>query len=944
MRDNQPVTAVEIPLRADHCIVSRTNLSGTITHINPDFLEVSGFTEAELLGQPHNIVRHPDMPPEVFRDMWHDLRAGRPWSGVIKNRCKDGAFYWVHASVTPLRENGQVVGYMSVRVRPSRQQVREAEETYLRMREQRMGRAYMRHGEVVSATPWARLLRRFRDFSLRGKLWVALTAVGMAGIAMAAIGWYGLYRLSDQVLGRSERILAESTAVGRGVALLDDTLSRLQLTLGSAEGVDGRAALDEHLGAIEANRSRLKAIWAGLSTPHDGGAATDAAAVAAAGVQLEDAGVEPLLQALRAGAWPTAGSLLREEVLPRHREVLRRADALLEAQRNTGAQLRAETESLNAEMHASLVAGVVGLILLGLGIYALVLRTVMRPLDQAREAFAAMEEGRFDSPLDTARDDELGQVLQQLKVMQTKLGYDMHVQRRIAQENLRIRQALDCVGTNVRIATCDGKVIYANRAMMQTVRRYEADIRRHHPEFRAEGFVGSNIGTLYSDADTAVSRLANLRGMDHSDMEIGGRMYRVTANPVLTDEGELIGTIGEWHDRTDEIAAERELTALVESAAAGAFDRRVAVDGKEGFFLELGTGLNRLMAQVEGGLGDMARVLHALADGDLTARIVGEYGGTLGQLRDSTNRTVDQLREMVGRIKDVTGAINTAAAEIAAGNSDLSARSEQQASSLQETASSMEEINSTVRQNADNARAAEELAHGSNLVAEQGGRVMARVEQTMKAIQDSARRIADIIGVIDSIAFQTNILALNAAVEAARAGEQGRGFAVVASEVRALAQRSAQAAKEIKALIADSVEQVGEGGRLVDEAGSNMEEIVVSFHRVSDLVRDIAAASREQSHGIEQVTTAIGQMDEITQQNAALVEEVAAAAEGLEEQAHGLADAVARFHMDERQPMLVVHEAGTQKGAPHLRVQRTTPLPKIRKAARNEMSGDWEEF
>jgi methyl-accepting chemotaxis protein len=305
--------------------------------------------------------------------------------------------------------------------------------------------------------------------------------------------------------------------------------------------------------------------------------------------------------------------------------------------------------------------------------------------------------------------------------------------------------------------------------------------------------------------------------------------------------------------------------------------------------------MNQLMETSSVGLNEVVRVLGALAKGDLTEKITNEYRGTFGQLKDYSNRTVDQLTAIVHQIKDATDAINTAAKEISQGNTDLSSRTEEQASSLEETASSMEELTSTVKQNADNARQANQLAVGASDVAVKGGEVVRQVVDTMNGISESSKKIADIIGVIDGIAFQTNILALNAAVEAARAGEQGRGFAVVATEVRNLAQRSAAAAKEIKALISDSVDKVGAGSALVDKAGKTMEEIVASVKRVTDIMAEITAASQEQSSGIEQVGQAITQMDEVTQQNAALVEQAAAAAESLEEQAGNLVQAVAAF-------------------------------------------------
>ncbi|WP_041432308.1 methyl-accepting chemotaxis protein [Thiobacillus denitrificans] len=288
----------------------------------------------------------------------------------------------------------------------------------------------------------------------------------------------------------------------------------------------------------------------------------------------------------------------------------------------------------------------------------------------------------------------------------------------------------------------------------------------------------------------------------------------------------------------------------------------------------------------------------SVAGGDLTARGESRADDEFGQLQRALTGMTASLAGIVAEVRHTTDTIAVASREIASGNADLSSRTESQASSLEETASSMEELTSTVRQNAENARQANQLVVSTADVAVKGGEVVGQVVDTMASIKDSSRKISDIIGVIDGIAFQTNILALNAAVEAARAGEQGRGFAVVASEVRNLAQRSAGAAKEIKSLIEDSVGKVDAGSKLVDEAGKTMDEIVSSVKRVTDIMSEIAAASQEQSAGIEQVNQAVGQMDEMTQQNAALVEEAAAAAESLQEQAAKLADAVSVFKLD----------------------------------------------
>ncbi len=287
-----------------------------------------------------------------------------------------------------------------------------------------------------------------------------------------------------------------------------------------------------------------------------------------------------------------------------------------------------------------------------------------------------------------------------------------------------------------------------------------------------------------------------------------------------------------------------------------------------------------------------------VASGHLGGDVVAAGNDEIGLLLKSLQKMNESLVHIVGQVRTGTDSINTASREIATGNLNLSTRTEQQASSLEETASGMEELTTTVRQNADNARHANELAAAASEVARKGGQVVSQVVNTMGSINDSSKKIVDIISVIDGIAFQTNILALNAAVEAARAGEQGRGFAVVAAEVRTLAQRSAAAAQEIKTLIGDSVQKVGAGAALVGEAGATMDEIVASVKRVSDIIAEISKANTQQTGGIEQINQAIMQMDDMTQQNAALVEQAAAAADSMQHQASALADTVSVFKLE----------------------------------------------
>ena len=558
--------------------------------------------------------------------------------------------------------------------------------------------------------------------------------------------------------------------------------------------------------------------------------------------------------------------------------------------------------------------------------------------------------GKLDGSIDTRRADEVGDLLRAMQRMQRDLRERIERDQAVAAENLRIRTALDYSSTGVYLTNSELQIVYANRALAHTLERHAGDISAALDHFDASRpLVGQPVTALEfrGEMDHSVLDALQRDGVASRQMRYGDAQFAQTISAIRDDAGSVVGHVVEWRDRTTEAMVEREIARVIDAAAAGDLSGRIGTDGKEGFFLELARQINSLLDANASSLEQISGLLSALSQGDLTVRMQGDFRGVFARMRDDANATTEQLTAIVGRIKQSTAAINSAAGEIASGNNDLSRRTEQQAANLEETAASMEELTSTVRQNAEHARQANQLAQGAAGVASQGGQVVSQVVTTMSAIEASSKKIADIISVIDGIAFQTNILALNAAVEAARAGEQGRGFAVVASEVRTLAQRSAGAAKEIKGLIEDSVGKVAEGSQLVHQAGSTMGEIVTSVQRVTDIMAEISAASQEQSAGIEQVNQTVTQMDETTQQNAALVEEATAAARSMEEQARLLAEAVAEFrtHATAAGPGTTRVPTSPVARAPVARP--VVALPKAAAQPRQAVAadaGDWQEF
>jgi methyl-accepting chemotaxis protein len=614
-----------------------------------------------------------------------------------------------------------------------------------------------------------------------------------------------------------------------------------------------------HLDKIKENADRITQLWKAYTsstlTPKEKVLAEDY--TEKRGKFVKD-GLMVAIDFYRSGKFLEGNQHMVKVVGPTFTEAKKLRDTLMQLQADVAKEEFGTAEKTFLLTRNISIASIVFGVLLAALIGFLLVRAIMQSLQQAGSVAAKIAAGDLSSSIQITHHDEIGHLLKSMQSMQDSL-------------TSLVREIQAIVDASV-----------------------QGDFSKRMDLSNKQGFgitIGESLNQLSETTNTGLTdimRVSNALSAGDLSQKITKEypgVFGQTKNGVNNTVDALNGIVN-------------DIQFLVLSAGQGDFSVKMDMAGKQGYTKTLSELLNQLSDVTEGGLLDIIRVANALARGDLTETIAKDYPGLFDQTKQGINTTVENLKKLVGEIKEAVDAISTASKEIAQGNADLSQRTEEQASSLEETASSMEELTSTVKQNAENAKQANQLAISSSNVAGKGGAVVGQVVGTMSSINDSSRKIVDIISVIDGIAFQTNILALNAAVEAARAGEQGRGFAVVAGEVRNLAQRSAAAAKEIKTLIGDSVGKVENGTKLVSEAGQTMEEIVTSIKRVTDIMAEISAASSEQSAGIEQVNLAITQMDEVTQQNAALVEEAAAAAESLEEQAQNLATSVSVFKID----------------------------------------------
>ena len=966
MKNNQPISNHENMMKDGAILASRTDLKGIITYANKAFVEISGFSKDELIGKNHNIVRHPDMPPEAFVDLWDTVQKGVPWVGFVKNRCKNGDYYWVKATVSPVIENGKIVEYMSVRTKPTRQQIEQAESLY---QDINAGKASLKKGRVGS---WIHKLRNIPIF-WRLSLSIMTLLIVVSGTLIGGLFW----NITDIVNKNEQRAM---TKIHRSVVEGIQAESRLAAAMATlvAEMPDAQQAfaagdrerilnlfrtsflkLKEKYGATQMQFHTSPAIsFVRIHQPEKYGddlssirktiVASNQEKKVITGMEIGKfgpgiRGVVPIYQGEKHLGVVEFGMSFGKHFFENLKETHRvdftlflnkengleefastlsnpieispeEASRLLSGQEiftqidNDDTHLMVHTQAVqdfsgknmgvlqtvmdrsifvNALNRLSGIALLLGFasVIIGMSVAFLISRSISRPIGHAAEIAHNIAYGNYDNNIHIDHDDETGDLLKSMLTMQSRLGYDLHEVNEAATESLRIKTALENVSSNVTVSDKFNNLIFMNRAGHNMFDKLAENIRTNGRKFHTDDLIGTSLSDFFLDEKMREMYKTQLTKTEVSRFSAWAHDFELVTSPVFDTDGDYQGRITQWNDITEELKVEHEIENIVTAARAGDLTQRINLKGKEGFFQQLGAGINDLIDGIDNVFSDIATAMRLVAKGDLTKPIQRNYVGTFGEVKNSVNETIGNLEKIVIELREAADVITTASNEISSGNNNLSARTEQQASSLEETASSMEELTSTVRNNADNAQQANQLASSAIKTAEHGGAVVSTAVKAMEAINDSSNKIAEIIGVIDEIAFQTNLLALNASVEAARAGEQGRGFAVVATEVRNLAGRSATAAKEIKELIQDSAGKVKAGAQLVNESGNTLSEIVNSVKKVGDIISEIAAASREQSAGIDQVNQAVTNMDEVTQQNAALAEETSAAAASMSEKA-----------------------------------------------------------
>jgi methyl-accepting chemotaxis protein len=888
----------EYILTKNDLIVSKTDLKGIITFVNDDLVRITGYSRAELIGASHNIFRHPDMPKEAFSDLWKTIKHQFTWSGLVKNKTKSGGFYWVRANVTPIYENEKIIGYMSVRRKPDANNVREIEKIYADMRAGKF-KGKLSAGNILKDDIFHRLLRNFHNISIRNRL------IGLGGFSVLSLIFFVfISQLNTNALNNNSQFSIEQ------ISKRADSIE-----LARSAQVDFKEQLQEWKNTLlrgqdKTDFDKFKNAFYEKSASTDKKLEQLHKLVAELGESTQQ--VDELLQshqqilkiyteALQNYQTDNINSITQVDasVRGKDRNLTGDFDKLVEVLQSELKGYISESKHKSNQMLLSadvkVDTALVFILAMLVCLFGVMIVGIIRPLRHATESLLHISNGNYLVRIDNFTTNEIGIMTEAMRAMSVRLGFDIAEDRKNLNEGLRLKIGLDNVETGVIIANENREIVYINKSATHLLRKAEADIQNDLPNFSVDKLMGTNIDSFHKYPAHQIKILENLTETSTASALIGGHHMVVKASPIINSVGQRLGAVAEWSDITVQVNLENEISTIVEDAVQGRFNNRLNLDDKEGFFKQLSTEINELLTISDSVFGDLKRVLDAVAKGNLTEKITQDYNGEFNAIKVNMNLAVSQLVEVIHQIQDSNEIIYRGIEELSQGNNDLSSRTEIQSSNLESTVAAVHQLAITVNQNAEDAEFANETVSKVFDVVDKGVSLIGKVVETMEGIHDSSLKVVDIIAVIDSIAFQTNILALNAAVEAARAGEQGKGFAVVASEVRSLAQRAATAAGEIKSLINDSEEKVEDGSRLVTDAGKTMKDISLSIEEVKTMMGRISVACSEQSYSVQKVKSTITETEEMSQQNAALVVEAAGASSSLENQVKHLSDTVAYF-------------------------------------------------
>ncbi|NOR80129.1 MAG: PAS domain-containing protein [Methyloprofundus sp.] len=826
MKINKPVTNKEYVLEESDSIVSKTDLKGVLTYANNDFIRISGYSLSELIGKSHNILRHPDVPAEFFKDLWISLKEERPWTGIVKNRCKNGDYYWVLANITPFYENDKLVGYMSVRTKATHEQINSTEAVYQLFADGKAGNLKIQDGKVVKSTLMKKL-NPFKNLTIKSHLTFVISLLSLLMIVIGGMGLQGM-RKSNEGL----HSVYEDRTVTMSLLFNISELQRENLILIAGSLVNPNTeVIQKNSTELDQNIAKITKLWnaylATYLTPMEKILADNFTENRNRFVRK---GLRPAMAALRTNDTALANKIRKKDIGPLYRLSNDSIRKLMQLQIDVAKEVYEAAQSRYIKTRNISIGLTLLGIMLALWLGVTLIRAIVRPLDAAIKDFSRISQGYYNNIIEIERNDEIGKVMTAIKAMQIKCGFDVAENNRVARNYKRITIALDNISTAVMIVNNDRNIIFANKSVINLLSKVEGDICQQQPDFSIKNLIGTNFDGFHKSFLHQEQLLSPLTPCYTVNLKLSDLTIILNASPVFTNEGERLGTVIAWHDRSLELAIENQVLTTVNAAIMGDFTKRIEIRNKEGFLKQLVEGLNELLETTKNILNDVQCLMDALSHYDLTVTISNEYSGSFAQTRNDANTTVEKFKESITQIKKAINNFNSEDKKTVSGKGDLLHRTYEHAT---------------------------QVAANTSNIADKGVEVVSQAVLNIDEIYDYSRKISGIIPVINDIVLQTKMLAHTTSIEATRAGEQGGGFAAVAVEMRNLEQRAAAATDKIKNLIDDSLSKVSDGKRLVNQANLNSEEIVTSMHDITIIMSNINNISEAQIADIKQINQAI---------------------------------------------------------------------------------------